>query len=167
MYGSCDVQRNKYQIYNQKYDIHNLCNERKHLHAVTHSRRMYYYCLLDGIVQGVSYTASITDLLCFPICVLIISDTPPDLSDSNHYIHRAATQELTWWEMSMHLAYKYLFSYRRDLLTCRKILRHGTDGYTYPLKEVVIQSFIDIKNPLSSAGSEPTNLGSNGKDSNY
>jgi hypothetical protein len=32
--------------------------------------------LRDGIAQGVPYTATITDLLCFPICALIISHSP-------------------------------------------------------------------------------------------
>jgi hypothetical protein len=39
-------------------------------------------------------------------------------------------------------------------------LRHGTDGFTSPPKEVVLRIFITFKNPSSSAGFEPANLGS-------
>jgi hypothetical protein len=48
-------------------------------------------------------------------------------------------------------------------LTCLKILRHGADGLTYPPKEGVPRIFIALKNPSSSAGYEPTNLGSKDK----
>jgi hypothetical protein len=34
----------------------------------------YCYYLLGGIAQGVQYTAIITDLLCFPIWVIIIPE---------------------------------------------------------------------------------------------
>jgi hypothetical protein len=33
-----------------------------------------------------------------------------------------------------------------------KILKHGADGFTSPLKEGVLWTFIAIKNPLLSAG---------------
>jgi hypothetical protein len=42
-------------------------------------------------------------------------------------------------------------------------LRHGTDGFTSPPKKVVLRIFITPKNPSSSAGFEPANLGSSGK----
>jgi hypothetical protein len=41
--------------------------------------------------------------------------------------------------------------------------RHGTGGFTSPPKEVVLRIFITLKNPSSSAGFEPANLGSSGK----
>jgi hypothetical protein len=44
-----------------------------------------------------------------------------------------------------------------------KILRHRTDGFTFPPKEVVLRIFIAIKNSLSSAGFEPANHRSSGK----
>jgi hypothetical protein len=46
------------------------------------------------------------------------------------------------------------------------MLQHGTDGFTSPLKEVVLRIFIAIKNP-SSAGFEPTNLEPSGKHDNH
>jgi hypothetical protein len=58
-------------------------------------------------------------------------------------------------------------SYPKDYLTCRKILRHGTDGFNSPPKEVVLRIFIALKNPSLSVGFEPANLESNGKLDNH
>jgi hypothetical protein len=41
-------------------------------------------------------------------------------------------------------------------------LRHGTDGFTSPPKEVVLRIFITLKNPSTSA-----NLGSSGEHANH
>jgi hypothetical protein len=60
---------------------------------------------------------------------------------------------------------KNLFHTSKGSLTCRKILRHGADSFTYPPKERVLRIFIALKNPSPSAGFEPANLGSNGKQS--
>jgi hypothetical protein len=38
-------------------------------------------------------------------------------------------------------------------------LRHGNDGFTSPPKEVVLRIFITLKNPSTSVGIEPANLG--------
>jgi hypothetical protein len=46
-------------------------------------------------------------------------------------------------------------------------LRHGTDGFTSPPKEVVLQIFITLKNPSTSVGIEPANLGSSGEHANH
>jgi hypothetical protein len=51
-------------------------------------------------------------------------------------------------------------------LTCHRILRHGTDGFTFPSKEGVLRICIAFKNPSPSAGFERANLGSNGKHAN-
>jgi hypothetical protein len=48
------------------------------------------------------------------------------------------------------------------IFTCRKILRHVADGFTFPLKQGVLRIFIALKKPSLSAGFEPANLGSNG-----
>jgi hypothetical protein len=53
--------------------------------------------------------------------------------------------------------------YGRKVLLHAVNLRHGTDGFTSPPKEVVLRIFIILKNPSSSAGFEPKNLGSSGK----
>jgi hypothetical protein len=46
-------------------------------------------------------------------------------------------------------------------------LRHGTDGFTSPPKEVVLLIFITVKNPSTSVGIEPANLGSSGEHANH
>jgi hypothetical protein len=51
----------------------------------------------------------------------------------------------------------------KELLTCRKILRHAVDDFTSSPKEGVLRICVALKNPLASTGIEPPNLGSNGK----
>jgi hypothetical protein len=51
--------------------------------------------------------------------------------------------------------------------TCRKILWHGAGVWTFLPKEVVLQTIIALKNPISSAGYQPANFGSNGKHSKH
>jgi hypothetical protein len=41
------------------------------------------------------------------------------------------------------------------------------DGFTVPPKEGVLRTFIALKNPLPSKGSDPANLGFNGKHANH
>jgi hypothetical protein len=62
---------------------------------------------------------------------------------------------------------KYFCSYFQVIFISSKILRHRTDGFTSPPKEVVLRIFIALKNRSSSAGFEPANLGSNGKHANH
>ena len=50
----------------------------------------------------------------------------------------------------------------RDLLHAAN-LRHGTDGFTSPPKEGVLRIFFRPKNPTTSAGFEPANLGTKGQ----
>jgi hypothetical protein len=59
------------------------------------------------------------------------------------------------------------FIFRRDLLTLRKFLRHGADGFTFPPKEGVLRVFIALKNSSLSAKFEPAILGSNCKHANH
>jgi hypothetical protein len=54
-------------------------------------------------------------------------------------------------------AYQYL-SCLKGCLTCRKLLRHGADGFASHPKEVVLLIFVAVKHPLLSAGIEPANL---------
>jgi hypothetical protein len=70
----------------------------------------------------------------------------------------------TWREMvKFYLQYSsFIFV---SFLTCPKILRHGTDCFTSPPKEVVLRISITLKNTASSARFEPLNLGPNGKNS--
>jgi hypothetical protein len=43
--------------------------------------------------------------------------------------------------------------------TCRKILWHGADGFTFLLKEGVLRMFISLKNPSHRLGLNPRTLG--------
>jgi hypothetical protein len=54
-----------------------------------------------------------------------------------------------------------------SVLTCPKILRHGVDSFTCPPKEVVLRSFVALKNPSPSAEFEPANPWSSGKHANH
>jgi hypothetical protein len=65
--------------------------------------------------------------------------------------------------MAVNFAYEVSIFVPAGILTCRKILGHGTDGFTSHPKEVVLRIFIATKTPSSSAGFETANLGSNGK----
>jgi hypothetical protein len=49
---------------------------------------------------------------------------------------------------SENFAYHYLW-YVNGFFKCRKILRHGTAGFTYHPKEGVLRIFIALKNPSS------------------
>jgi hypothetical protein len=65
------------------------------------------------------------------------------------------------------------FCLRNISIDARKVLldavnlRHGTDGFTSPPKEVVLRIFIILKNPSTSVGIEPANLGSSGEHANH
>jgi hypothetical protein len=52
-------------------------------------------------------------------------------------------------------------------LTCRKVSRCGTDGFTSSPKEGVLRIFIALEHPSPSAGSESVSLRSNGKHVNH
>jgi hypothetical protein len=82
-----------------------------------------------------------------------------ELSGNNQQKHLVATQEKTWREMAVNSVYEVLFSYLKASLTCRKILQHGTYGFTSPPKEVVLRIFIYIKSPSSSSGLNSRTLG--------
>jgi hypothetical protein len=58
-----------------------------------------------------------------------------------------------------------IFIHARKVLLHAVNLRHGTDGFTSPPKEVVLRIFITLKNP--SVGIEPANLGSSGEHANH
>jgi hypothetical protein len=56
------------------------------------------------------------------------------------------------------LVYSSPWDVKRSL-TCHKILRHGTSGFTSHPKEGVLRTFIALKNPLPWLGSNPWPLG--------
>jgi hypothetical protein len=59
---------------------------------------------------------------------------------------------------SENFAYQYL-KYLKGFLTCHKILRHGTSGFTSHPKEGVLRIFIAIKNPSRLPGLNTRPLG--------
>jgi hypothetical protein len=54
-------------------------------------------------------------------------------------------------------------THARKVLLHAVNLRHGTDGFTSLPKKVVLRIFITLKNPSTSVGIEPANLGSSGE----
>jgi hypothetical protein len=86
----------------------------------------------------------------------------------------------SWCDRQRHLAQSRdlgekwpQFCLRNISIHARKVLlhavnlRHGTDGFTSPPKEVVLRIFITLKNPMTSVGTEPANLGSSGVHANH
>jgi hypothetical protein len=59
---------------------------------------------------------------------------------------------------SENFAYQYLKNLKGPL-TCRKILRNGTSGFTSHPKEGVLRIFIALKNPSTRPGLNPRPLG--------
>jgi hypothetical protein len=52
---------------------------------------------------------------------------------------------------------------RQRIFTRRKILRHGTSGFTFHPKEGTLLIVIAIKKSIASAGFEPATPGSSGR----
>jgi hypothetical protein len=61
-------------------------------------------------------------------------------------------------ESGRDMAAEFCLSCLKGPLTCRKILRYGADGFTSPPKEVVLRTFIALKN-RSRRGLNPRTLG--------
>jgi hypothetical protein len=68
---------------------------------------------------------------------------------------------------ALNLAYKTFSIHARKVLLHAVNLRHGTDGFTSPPKEVVFRIIITLKNPSTSVGIEAANLGSSGEHANH
>jgi hypothetical protein len=62
------------------------------------------------------------------------------------------------WQRNENFAYQYL-KYLKGSFTCRKILGHGTSGFTSHPKEDVLQIFNGLKNPSPRPGFNPLPLG--------
>jgi hypothetical protein len=61
--------------------------------------------------------------------------------------------------MAAEFSLRNISIYARKVLLHAVNLRHGTDGFTSPPKEVVLRIFITLKNPSTSAGIEPATSG--------
>jgi hypothetical protein len=62
-------------------------------------------------------------------------------------------------EMAAEFCLRSILSYSWGSLTCRKLLRHGTDGFTSPPKEVVLQFLSPLKIHRPQPGFNPRTLG--------
>jgi hypothetical protein len=69
-------------------------------------------------------------------------------------------------EGNENLVYTSPWNFKRSL-TCRKILRHGTSGFTSHPKEGVLRIFIALKKFIALDGLEPATIGSSGKHTNH
>jgi hypothetical protein len=104
--------------------------------------KVYCYCysLRGGISQGVPHTATITDVLCSSE-IITGSPTRALWLIAKKHTHLVTKQE-TFGEKLLHILPTSIPFILWEFLTCRKNLRHGTDGFTSPPKEVVIRIFI-------------------------
>jgi hypothetical protein len=92
------------ELKNTQYSIKNVS-----IHEIKmYIAYLYCYRLWGGITQGVPYTATITDLLCFPVWVLIIPDSPTSLCQQQRYL--VAKQEKLGKKCPWIFFYKYLFN---------------------------------------------------------
>jgi len=87
---------------------------------------------------------------------------------ATRHLHTSPRESTQWWKMELWARNVRKFCLNanfhvtfRDLLHVVK-LRHGTDGFTSPLKEGVLRIFRP-KNPTALAGCKPTNLGTKGQ----
>jgi hypothetical protein len=103
--------------------------------------------LRGGNAQGVLYAATICNALSVPIWAPVSHSS--FIHQSSQAItsrHLVTKQEKLGGRWTWILPTKYLFSYSLGSLTCRKILRNGTAGFTSFPKEVVL-SLQALKNP--------------------
>jgi hypothetical protein len=80
--------------------------------------------------------------------------------------HLVVKREETGWEMVAELCLSVSPFYLKGsltLVTYRRILRHGANGFTFPPKQVLLRIFIALKNISLSVA----NLGSVGKRDNH
>jgi hypothetical protein len=110
--------------------------------------------------QGDTCTATVSDLLCISICILIIRDSSTRTLRADTSTSEAGD---TWRKnVRLTLSRKSLF-HTRTLKSSGKILGRATDVFTSPPKDVVLRICIALKKPSSSAEFERANLGSKGK----
>jgi hypothetical protein len=107
------------------------------------------------------------------MCVDVAGDQPTDRTSCTQswcdcQNHLAGSQE-TWVRNGRWILPTGITSsiHARRVLLHAVNLRHGIDGFTSPPKEVVLRIFITLKNPPTSVGIEPANLGSSGEHANH
>jgi hypothetical protein len=103
----------------------------------------YRLQLMSGIVQRVPCTADI-------FCSILHHHLSYSHSWFIHQSSRVATETSSskagiWREISVYFIGRYLCHTPLRYSTCRKILRHGADGFTSPPKEVVLLICMTLK----------------------
>jgi hypothetical protein len=129
--------------------------------------RLLLLLLRGGMAQGVPSTSTICVLFCVPISVIITSNSSTSILINHQQRHFVVNHENLARNDREFCLRSICFRKSRVLLTCRKIVRHGLDGFTSSSREVVLRIFVSLKNTSSSAGFEPAVLGSNGSHSNH
>jgi hypothetical protein len=83
---------------------------------------------------------------------------PPELSGNPTSSHLVTSRKngRKEWEFGFP---KYFYSYLQLIFAFRKILRHGAFGFTSPPKEIVLRTFIALKNPSRRPGLNPWTFG--------
>jgi hypothetical protein len=102
-----------------------------------------------------------------------------EFPSSNHsrFIHQcslvveetSSSEAGSWRGIPLNLAgvVAYLCHSMQCSSACRKILRHGVDGFTSPLKVGVLWTFCRPQKSIAPAGFEPSNIRSNVKHANH
>jgi hypothetical protein len=81
--------------------------------------------------------------------------------------HLAGSQETWVRNGGFEFRLRNISIHARKVLLHAVNLRHGTDGFTFLPKEVVLRIFITRENPSTLVGIEPANLGSSGEHANH
>jgi hypothetical protein len=123
------------------------------------------YCYAVVSLKTSLHLRQFSDLLC-PIYVIIFPDSSRIPCCGCNKTPSSETGR-NWARKVPEFCLSVSLLYLKRFLTCLKILRHGADGFTSPLKRVVLRIFIALENPLLSAGFEPASLGSSGKRDNH
>jgi hypothetical protein len=117
--------------------------------------------LRDGIAQGVPSTATILwfivrpHLSCNHSWFIYQNSLAVTRGTPSSEAGRNLARKVLWI-----LPTKCLFLNAQDSLSCRKILRHGADGFIFPSMEVVLLIFLALKTYLPRSGFNVITLGS-------
>jgi hypothetical protein len=103
-----------------------------------------------------------SDLLCCHLSSNHSEFIPQSSMLCLHQKHLVAKEEKFGEKCTWMLPLTVSLSYLKGSLILRKILRHKTDCFISPPKEIVLWIFIALKNLLFSAGFEPATLGPTG-----
>jgi hypothetical protein len=119
--------------------------------------------LRGGILQTVPFSCDRFRSIVFPIWVLIMLDSSTRVLYCGCSRHLVAKRGETGREMAAEFCVSVSLSCLNGPLTCYTLLRHRTDGFASPLRGILLRIFIAVKMLSLSAGFEPANLESNGK----